>query len=97
MHRIQIQNKPNQLLVIQINQGINHLVSHLCLIILQAFVFTYNIISINTYTTILICGFLLLSFDVECVSIYGISLICHNSEYRVMNQLFYLFTCRSIR
>jgi hypothetical protein len=54
----------------------------LYLVIAHAFVFSHNIVSINTYTTILICAFLILTFSVKCVSIYVIPLICHNSEYR---------------
>jgi hypothetical protein len=42
----------------------------LYLVIVHAFVFTHNIISINTYTTILICAFLILTFGVKRVSIY---------------------------
>jgi hypothetical protein len=64
------------------------LIDILYLIIVHAFVFTRKIISINTYTTILIHTFLLLSFGVEHVSIYSIPLICHTSEYRVTIQLF---------
>jgi hypothetical protein len=60
----------------------------LYLTIIYVFVLARNIISINTYTTILICAFLILLFNVECVSIYVIPLICHNSEYRVTSQLF---------
>jgi hypothetical protein len=59
----------------------------LYLTIVHAFVFVCNIININTYTTILICAFLILSFGVECVSIYVVPLICHNSEYMVTSQL----------
>jgi hypothetical protein len=59
----------------------------LYLAIVHAFVFTHNIISINMYTTILICAFLILTFGVKCVSIYIIPLICHNSEYTAMCQL----------
>jgi uncharacterized protein YunC (DUF1805 family) len=40
------------------------------LTIVHAFVFMCNIISINTYTTILICAFLILAFGVERVFIY---------------------------
>jgi hypothetical protein len=58
----------------------------LYLTIVHAFVFTHNIISINTYTTILIRVFLILSFGVEWVSIYVVPLICHNGEYEA--QLF---------
>jgi hypothetical protein len=64
------------------------LIDLLYLIIVHAFVFTRNIISFNTYTTILIRAFLILSFGVEHVSIYVIPLICHNGEYRAMIQLF---------
>jgi hypothetical protein len=60
----------------------------LYLTIVHVFVLACNIISINTYTTILICAFLILLFSVEHVSIYVITLICHNGEYRVMRQLF---------
>jgi hypothetical protein len=56
----------------------------LYLAIVHAFVFTHNIISINTYTTILIRAFLILMFGVKRVSIYVIPFICHNSEYRAM-------------
>jgi hypothetical protein len=59
----------------------------LYLTIVHIFVFTHNIISINTYTTILICVFLILTFGVKRVSIYIIPLICHNSEYRATSQL----------
>jgi hypothetical protein len=44
----------------------------LYLTIVGTFVFARNIISINTYTTILICAFLILLFGVEHVSIYVI-------------------------
>jgi hypothetical protein len=54
----------------------------------HVFVLARNIISINTYTTILICVFLILLFGVECISIYVIPLICHNGEYRATSQLF---------
>jgi hypothetical protein len=54
----------------------------LYLIIAHAFVFVHNIISINTYTTILIHAFLNLSFSVEHVSIYAVLLTCYNGEYR---------------
>jgi hypothetical protein len=60
----------------------------LYLTVVHAFVLACNIISINTYTTILICAFLILLFGVERVSIYTIPLICHNSEYRITSQLF---------
>jgi hypothetical protein len=59
----------------------------LYLAIVHAFAFAHNIISINTYTTILVCAFLILMFGVKYVSIYVIPLICHNSEYRAMCQL----------
>jgi hypothetical protein len=59
----------------------------LYLAIVHAFVFAHNIISINTYTTIVICAFLILMFGVKHVSIYVILLICHNSEYRATCQL----------
>jgi hypothetical protein len=67
------------------------------LTIVHAFVFTRNIISINLYTTILIHTSLILSFGVECVSIYVVPLISYNSEYRVTSQLFEAFTCMSIQ
>jgi hypothetical protein len=60
----------------------------LYLTIVHVFVLAHSIISINTYTTILICAFLILLFGVERVSIYVIPLICHNSEYRAMSQLY---------
>jgi hypothetical protein len=60
----------------------------LYLTIVHVFVLPRNIISIKTYTTILIRVFLILLFSVECVSIYSIPLICHNGEYRVTSQLF---------
>jgi hypothetical protein len=60
----------------------------LYLTIVHIFVLVRSIISINTYTTILICGFLILLFSVERVSIYVKPLICHNSEYRTMSSLF---------
>jgi hypothetical protein len=60
----------------------------LYLTIVPIFVLASNIISINMYTTILICVFLILLFSVECVSIYVVPLICHNGEYRAMSQLF---------
>jgi hypothetical protein len=56
--------------------------------IVHIFVFGHNIISINTYTTIQIHVFLILSFSVECLSIYVISLICYNGEYRATSLLF---------
>jgi hypothetical protein len=58
----------------------------LYLTIVHVFVLAHNIISINTYTTILIRVFLILLFSVEHVSIYVIPLICHNGEYRVTSQ-----------
>jgi hypothetical protein len=58
------------------------------LTIVHVFVLTHNIISINTYTAILIHAFLILLFSVEHVSIYVILLICHNSEYRATSQNF---------
>jgi hypothetical protein len=54
----------------------------LYLTIVHVFVLAYNIISISTYTTILIRAFLILLFGVECVSINVLPLICHNGEYR---------------
>jgi hypothetical protein len=60
----------------------------LYLTIVDVFVLPRNIISINTYTTILIHVFLILLFGVEHVSIYIVPLICHNSEYRAMSQPF---------
>jgi hypothetical protein len=60
----------------------------LYLTIIHAFVLVRNIISINTYTTILTRAFLILLFSVEHVSIYLVPLICYNIEYRVMSQLF---------
>jgi hypothetical protein len=69
----------------------------LYLTIVHVFVLACNIISINTYTTILIRAFLILLFSVERVSIYVVPLICHNSEYRVTSQLFLVFTCLTIR
>jgi hypothetical protein len=60
----------------------------LYLIIVHVFVLACNIISINTYTTILICVFLISLFNVEHVFIYVVPLICHNDEYRAMSQLF---------
>ncbi|PUZ69499.1 hypothetical protein GQ55_2G401000 [Panicum hallii var. hallii] len=68
----------------------------LYLTIVRGFVLSVNIVSINTYTTILIHAFLILSFGVERVSIYVIPLVCHNGEYRTKSQLFELFTYRSI-
>jgi hypothetical protein len=60
----------------------------LYLTIVHAFVLARNVLSINMYTTILICDFLFLLFCVEHVSIYGIPLICHNGEYKATSQLF---------
>jgi hypothetical protein len=58
------------------------------LTIVLVFVLAHSIISINTYTTILTCAFLILLFSVERVSIYVVPLVCHNGEYRAMSQLF---------
>jgi hypothetical protein len=58
----------------------------LYLTIVHVFVLTRSIISINTYTTILIRAFLILLFGVERVSIYAVPLICHNGEYRATSQ-----------
>jgi hypothetical protein len=52
------------------------------LAIVHAFVFARKSISINTYTTILVYALLIMTFGVECVSIYVVPLICHNGEYR---------------
>jgi hypothetical protein len=60
----------------------------LYLIIVYVFILFRSIISINTYTTILICVFLILLFSVKRVSIYVVLLICHDGEYRAINQLF---------
>jgi hypothetical protein len=60
----------------------------LYLTIVHVFVLAHNIIGINTYITIPICAFLILLFDVERVFIYVVPLICHNSEYKAMGQLF---------
>jgi hypothetical protein len=60
----------------------------LYLTIVHVLVLAHNLISINTYTTILIRAFLILLFGVECVPIYVIPLICHNGEYRATRQLF---------
>jgi hypothetical protein len=60
----------------------------LCLTIVHVFVLARSIISINTYTIILICAFLILLFSLEHVSIYVVPLICHNGEYRITTQLF---------
>jgi hypothetical protein len=54
----------------------------LYLTIVHIFVLAHSIISINTYTTILICAFLILLFSVKRVSIYVTPLICHYGEYR---------------
>jgi hypothetical protein len=59
----------------------------LYLTIVHDFVLMRNIISINTYTTILIRAFHILLFGVERVSIYVILLIYHNSECRATSQL----------
>jgi hypothetical protein len=58
------------------------------LTIVLVFVLAHSIISINTYTTILTCAFLILLLSVERVSIYVVPLVCHNGEYRAMSQLF---------
>jgi hypothetical protein len=60
----------------------------LYLTIVHVFVLARSIISINTYTTILLHVFLILLFGVERVSIYVIPMICHNGEYRPTSQLF---------
>jgi hypothetical protein len=60
----------------------------LYLTIVHIFVLAHSIISINTYTTILIRVFLILLFGVEHVSIYVVPLILHNGEYRATSQLF---------
>jgi hypothetical protein len=60
----------------------------LYLTIVYVFVLARSIISINTYTTTLICAFLILLFNVEHVFIYVVPLICHNGEYRATSQLF---------
>jgi hypothetical protein len=60
----------------------------LYLTIVHIFVLACNIVSINTYTTILIRDFLILLLGVERVSIYVIPLICDNGEYRDMSQIF---------
>jgi hypothetical protein len=60
----------------------------LYLTIVHVFVLAHSIIRINMYTTILIHAFLILLFSVEHVSIYVVPLICHNSKYRAMSQLF---------
>jgi hypothetical protein len=62
-----------------------NLLDLLYLTIVHIFVLAH---SINTYTTILVCAFLILLFSVECVSIYVVPLTCHNGEYRAMSQLF---------
>jgi hypothetical protein len=64
------------------------LLDRLYLTIVHAFVLARNTISINTYTTIMICAFLILFFGVERVSSYVIPLICHSGEYRATSQLF---------
>jgi hypothetical protein len=69
----------------------------LYLTIVYVFVLVCSIISISTYTTILIHAFLILLFGVEHVSNYVVPLICHNSEYRAVSQLIYVFTYLSIR
>jgi hypothetical protein len=66
-------------------------------IIVHIFIFSYNIISINTSTTILIRVFLILLFSVGRLSIYVILLIYHNGEYSATSQLFKVFMCMSIR
>jgi hypothetical protein len=58
------------------------------LTIVHVFYLAHSIISINTYTTILIHAFLFLLVGVECVFIYVVPLICHNGEYRATSQLF---------
>jgi hypothetical protein len=58
----------------------------LYLTIVHVFLLVRSIISINTYTIILICAFLILLFSVEHVCIYVIPLIYHNGEYRAMSQ-----------
>jgi hypothetical protein len=60
----------------------------LYLTIVYIFVLSCNIMSINLYTTILICVFLILLFGLEHVFIYVVPLICHNGEYRATSQLF---------
>jgi hypothetical protein len=60
----------------------------LYLTMVHVFVLAHNIISINMYTTIMICAFLILLFSVEHVSIYDVPLICDNGEYRATSQLF---------
>jgi hypothetical protein len=60
----------------------------LYLTIVHIFVLTHRIISINTYTTILIRTFLIMLFGVECESIYVVPFICQDDEYRVTGQLF---------
>jgi hypothetical protein len=60
----------------------------LYLTIVHVFVLARSIISINTYTTILIRVFLILLFGVERVSIYVVPLLCYNGEYRPTSQLF---------
>jgi hypothetical protein len=58
------------------------------LTVVHVFVLARSIISINTYTTILIRAFLILLFGVEHVSIDVAPLIYHNGEYRATNQIF---------
>jgi hypothetical protein len=60
----------------------------LYLTIVHVFILACSIISINTYTTILICAFLILLFSVQHISIYVLPLICHNCEYMATSQLF---------
>jgi hypothetical protein len=60
----------------------------LYLTIVHVFVLARRIISINTYTTILIRAFLILLFCVERVSIYVVPLICHSGEYTATSKLF---------
>jgi hypothetical protein len=60
----------------------------LYLIKVHVFVLARSITSMNTCSTILICASLILLFDVECISIYAVPLIYHNSEYKPMSQLF---------
>jgi hypothetical protein len=64
------------------------LIDLLYLTIAHVFVLGRNIISINTYTPIMIHAFLNLLFSVERVSLYAIPSICHNGEYRTTSQLF---------
>jgi hypothetical protein len=53
----------------------------LSLTIVHIFVLARNIISINMYTTILICAFLILLFNVEYVTIYVVPLIYHEPTF----------------